>query len=375
MGVVLLATHIHLGQDVAVKLLHGGASDTTRKRFLREARLAAKLDSPHVGRVLDYGFSGDGTPYLVMELLVGRTLAKRMETGPLSIDEALSLSRQLLTGLSAIHRSGVVHRDLKPSNLFLCARNDGTEELKIIDFGIAKRMKDDMEAAGDPSLTSGGEVIGTLRYMSPEQLRHSAGVDARADIWSAGVVMYQLFTGRPPLSAESGAQMAAKVLSSDVIADATTYNQLVTPAINHVLQRCLRRDPAERYATAEAVLAELPMPAAFAPAQMAEPKPPTTSTLTTRRVLVTITLLSLGISIAALMYLGAPRGPMATLHSGLVSPNALPKPRDLAPDPTQGTPAVSAAKPALPSPRAKPRTRVSAPAPKTPVDPRFSERH
>ncbi|MEZ4220208.1 MAG: serine/threonine-protein kinase [Polyangiaceae bacterium] len=381
MGVVLLATHKHLGHEVAVKLLHGGASETTRKRFLREARLAAKLDSPHVARVLDYGFSGDGTPYLVMELLVGRTLAKRMKAGSVPVDEALSLSTQLLSGLSAIHASGVVHRDLKPSNLFLCRQRDGSEILKIIDFGIAKRMKDDLEAAGDPSLTAGGEVVGTLRYMSPEQIRHSARVDARADLWSAGVVMYQLFTGRAPLMASSGPEMVAKVLGNEPIEEPVTLDRTLPLEVNLALCRCLVRDPAERAASAEEVLAMLPKARPLviatelsAPAS-AEPK------MRGRAILAALVVVGAGLLTLAI-WPRPDRVDAPALEAGLTHGVVLPlvRARDEA-TPALGAsstkpaavPATAAARaPTLAPSKRSPKPKMSGPKP---LDPRFGDRH
>jgi serine/threonine-protein kinase len=252
MGVVLLASHRHLGTKVAIKLMHGGAA-SGRQRFLREAKLAATLDSPYVVRVLDYGVSSDGTPYLVMEYLAGGTLSERLKGRPLSLDEAQRIAREMVEALGEIHGAGIVHRDLKPSNVLLCADEEGIERVKILDFGIAKRMSDDAESAAEPELTSSGEILGTVHYMAPEQIRQSSQVDLRADLWSAGAVLHEMLSGSPPFAGSSRMQVLKAVLAGEPPA----LGPEVPAWLAAVVRRCLEGDPDRRFASAAEMLAAL----------------------------------------------------------------------------------------------------------------------
>src|SRR5262245_1111097 len=195
MGIVLEAYHKRLNQRVALKLLVPAirARQEITARFEREARAVARLQGPHIARVLDVDALADGTPFMVMELLRGRELGVEMtERGAMPIEEAVGYVLQACAAMAEAHRMGIVHRDLKPSNPFL-HEQDGRRAVKVLDFGISK-LTGDVAV----SVTQTASAFGTPLYMSPEQVRSVKHVDARSDIWSLGVVLYELLTGRTP---------------------------------------------------------------------------------------------------------------------------------------------------------------------------------
>jgi len=216
MGVVFAARHLELDQRVAIKFLEKHATGAV-DRFVREARAAARIKSEHVVRIFDVGRDGtstdpsaasrrgEGAPYIVMEYLDGENLAARLaNTGPLAPVFVADFLLQACDALAEAHAMGVVHRDLKPENVFLARGKDGTDCVKLVDFGIAK-------LPGLGSMTHTTTVMGSPLYMSPEQLTSSRDVDARADIWSLGVILYELLTGQMPFDADSVVQLAVKV--------------------------------------------------------------------------------------------------------------------------------------------------------------------
>ena len=240
MAIVYLARDVELERPVAVKLLdEGPASDPTlRKRFLREARVAARLSHPHVVTVYDAGDDG-GRPYIVMEYVEGETLAQLLRRrGRLPPHEATALAAQAVAGLACAHAAGLVHRDVKPGNLIL--RSDGT--LKVADFGIAR-------AAEATALTQAGAVLGTAAYLSPEQ---AAGgeVTAATDVYSLGCVLYELLGGRPPYELDSLAELVTKQAEGAItpLRGAATE---VSPRLEELVMRCLARNPAFRPSAAE----------------------------------------------------------------------------------------------------------------------------
>jgi serine/threonine-protein kinase len=215
MGVVVAAHHIHLDERVAIKFLlpevavQGGEPVA---RFMREGRAAAKIRSEHVARVSDVGALEDGTPFLVMEYLEGRDLSQVLdEGGPLTADDALDYVLQACEALAEAHALGIVHRDLKPANLFLASRADGSPCVKVLDFGISK-MRDKEGFRGDMTRTKA--TLGSPLYMSPEQLVSTGDVDARADLWSIGVILFELLSGKLPYEAETMPQLVAQVLQN-----------------------------------------------------------------------------------------------------------------------------------------------------------------
>jgi tRNA A-37 threonylcarbamoyl transferase component Bud32 len=253
MGVVVAATHLQLEQRVALKfLLREVTSDpTTADRFLREARASASLRSENICRVSDFGTLDTGEPYLVMELLEGRDLATILaEDGPIPVPILADYIAQACAGLAEAHARGIVHRDLKPGNLFLTTRPDGRPLIKIVDFGIAKASA----TSADLSMTRTGAVMGSPGYMAPEQLRSSRLVDARSDIWSLGVILYELASGRRPFTAETFSELILRVVTEP----APPLDGLdIPPDFARVVHRCLEQDPARRYHDVNQLATEL----------------------------------------------------------------------------------------------------------------------
>jgi serine/threonine-protein kinase len=245
MGKVWRAHHAALQRDDALKVLPDAyAADSDRLgRFQREAQVLASLNHPNIAHV--YGLErADGVQALVMELVEGPTLTDRIAQGPIPLDEALAIAKQIAEALEAAHEQGIVHRDLKPANIKL--RSDGT--VKVLDFGLAKAMAPAfaMAAGGSesptittPAMTQAGMILGTPAYMSPEQAE-AKPVDKRADIWAFGVVSYEIITGRAPFSADSIAGTVAAVLRTE-----PDWSR-VPPAIRPMLAACLEKDPRRR---------------------------------------------------------------------------------------------------------------------------------
>jgi serine/threonine-protein kinase len=232
------------------------ADDETIARFLREAQAAARIKSPHVARVVDVGTLENGSPYLIMELLEGRDLGEIVEKdGPLPIERAIALALQTCEALAAAHASGVIHRDIKPSNLFLTQGTAGEPVVKVLDFGISK-VTDLGASAGDLTLTQ--RSMGSPLYMSPEQMRSARKVDARTDIWSLGAVVYELVTGALPFVAETIPELYALVLDKDSRPPPmTTHRAEVPPALDEIVQTCLRKAPEQRYDNVAALAVDL----------------------------------------------------------------------------------------------------------------------
>jgi serine/threonine protein kinase len=221
MGVVVAATHVELDQLVAVKFLLPEAMRHPEvvERFLREARVAARVKSEHVARVTDVGrVEPSGVPFIVMEYLEGSDLGALIDsTGRLPLDEACEIGLQACEALAEVHSAGIIHRDLKPSNLFITRRADGSPSLKLLDFGISKLIESPGDTDVDPALTATATIMGSPSYMSPEQLRSTKEVDARTDVWALGAVLYEAVTGKPAFRGETVPQVCFMIGSEDPV--------------------------------------------------------------------------------------------------------------------------------------------------------------
>ncbi|MCA9604785.1 MAG: serine/threonine protein kinase [Myxococcales bacterium] len=245
-GAVYGAVHQFTGKHVALKMIDPSFAEHEGfgVRFLREARAAADIDHPVICDVLDAGREPDGSLYLALELLEGRTLEDAIETNDLRLDEIVEVMSQVLDGIAAAHDRAIVHRDIKPGNVFLTWDANGELHAKLIDFGVAKRTNSGPEMF----TTQQGAILGTPYYMAPEQ---AAGdpVDNRADIWAVGAVMFHALTGRPPFDAENYNRLIAKLMNEkapslrDVRADLPDW--LVT-----AVDGALKRDPSDRWQSA-----------------------------------------------------------------------------------------------------------------------------
>jgi serine/threonine protein kinase len=253
MGIVLEATDLPLQRRVAVKVMSPERAhrDESRKRFLREARAAVRLSSEHVTRLIDVGELHDGTPYLVMEYLVGSTLEEVLNReGPPPVDVVVDWMLQTLDGVAEAHRAGFVHRDIKPENLFLYERTDRPPIVKVLDFGTVK----DLVSKGT-KLTRPGATMGSPAYMPPEQVR-AEEIDARADVWAMGVTLYELLTGKLPFGGESVPQTLAAILRDEPI-PLRQHRPEIPPALEALVGCALSKDRARRYASGTEMLGAL----------------------------------------------------------------------------------------------------------------------
>ncbi|WP_437896767.1 serine/threonine-protein kinase [Sorangium sp. So ce124] len=257
MGSIWVAQHVQLGTLVAVKFMRDSFSrlPVLRARFEREARAAAQLKSPHIVQVHDFGFEEeDEVPYLVMELLQGEDLSKRLQRcGRLSLPETLHIIVQAGKALRSVHEAGFVHRDLKPANFFL-ARVDGEdgEIVKLLDFGIAK----DVSAVLAADISATGEVMGSPNYMSPEQFYGERDVDARSDLWSLGVILFKMLTGQLPFPGDAIGRVVTKVILGTVPSARELAPDLPS-GIDAFFARALARDRDERFQNVREMINEL----------------------------------------------------------------------------------------------------------------------
>jgi serine/threonine-protein kinase len=249
MGWVVVATHLHLEQRVAIKFLHAeqaAAFPEAVARFLREAKAAARIQSDHVARVSDFGTLDDGAPYLVMEYLEGNDLDSLLQArGALPVGQAVEYVLQACEGLAEAHAAGIVHRDLKPANLFLARRSDGSSRIKLLDFGISK-LDVLPGSAPEGNLTSTKTLMGSPLYMAPEQLRSLKQVDRRADIWSMGIILYELLSGHSPFTADTLPEVCARIMTEPP-PDLRGRAPRVPEALAAVVGRCLEKEPARRF--------------------------------------------------------------------------------------------------------------------------------
>ena len=246
MGIVYTALDPRLDRRVAIKVLPPELTrdDTAKQRFLQEAKAASALDHPNICTIYEINETPDGQLYLVMAYYAGETLKQRIERGPLALDEAIEIATQVGQGLSKAHAAGIVHRDIKPANLIVTA--DGT--VKILDFGLAKLV-------GPEAITQIGTPVGTVAYMSPEQLR-GEDVEQRTDIWSLGVVLYEMLAGQRPFKGEGLEAVSANVLHGTPIPLARTRPSVPQDA-ERVVNRALVKQVADRYQAVVDLLGEL----------------------------------------------------------------------------------------------------------------------
>jgi eukaryotic-like serine/threonine-protein kinase len=256
MGAVWAAEHLRLpGRQVAVKVLlsPGVASGEAFARFRREAEIASRLGHPHIVQVLDFHTLPTGEPYIILELLQGETLAQRLQRGPVPLEEALTISRQVGSALQAAHRAGVVHRDLKPDNIFLCtpqAEMPGPNT-KVLDFGISKIRGSQTVATQDAVL------MGTPQYMAPEQaLGRNTSIDARTDVFALGAIVYEMLGGAPAFAGSSLAEVVYKVVHAQPQPLAQLRSGLPLNILSAV-DRALQKDPGHRPLDVSAFVAEL----------------------------------------------------------------------------------------------------------------------
>jgi serine/threonine-protein kinase len=392
MGIVLAARHVQLEERVAIKVMRPQVSQdrTAAERFLREARAAAKVRNEHVGRVYDVG-DEDGLPFIVMEYLEGRSLGKIIETnGQTSAATAAAYMLQVCDGIAEAHRKGIVHRDLKPDNIFVTTRADGKPIIKVLDFGISKSTP--VQAATTASttpqkadrMTHTTAVIGSPLYMSPEQLATPREVDVRTDIWSIGVVLYELLAGVPPFVGETLLELLIQIREKqprslrDICPD-------VPAELVAIVERCLQKQREYRWSTT-AELAEALAP--FAPPDprsasgrhpVFEAPPPEEDAIAVAPprvsglqagIVATFVFLAL---VTALVVVAMRRAPPASAHTGeaasattsVAPPASIPPPPPPEPEPEPPNIAASMTTPAMSSPRA-PAPAPTARAPKRP---------
>ncbi len=246
MGTVYLARHTSIGRRLAVKFLHTALLGRREMmtRFRREAQLAGSLENEHIAAVTDFGFAGDGVPYIVMEYLDGQDLGSLFEQqGLLPVPRIVEMIIQACYGLEAAHERRVIHRDLKPENLFICRRTDGADLIKILDFGIAKLC----EHTGEPALTRTGVAMGTPNYMAPEQVRGDRTLDHRVDIYALGVILYEGLSGRLPHPGTTYHTVLNHILTQPAVALDSVRRGLPN-GLAEVVHRALDREAEERFA-------------------------------------------------------------------------------------------------------------------------------
>jgi eukaryotic-like serine/threonine-protein kinase len=385
MGIVYGVRHVALGKHFALKALRGDLSRDSEiaERFIGEARTAATISHPGLVEITDFGTMSDGRPYFVMELLDGQPLSWFIrDGGAVAAGRTVNIVRQMAEAVGAAHFAHVVHRDLKPDNVYVVTGKDGMDRVKVLDFGLAKVM-------GVGKRTRDGVVFGTPHYMSPEQAAGES-VDHRADIYSLGIVMYELLTGRVPFEADS----FMGVLSKHIYMQPTPPSQLLRAGgslggLEAVVLRCLEKKPKDRYQTIEELLADLDRVApgvalaAGAPSRPSGPAPRGSDPLggveflpaqrSGRVPLAPLWPVAAGFGLVVLVALGfvairALRSPgpppeskaassLPAAASALSAPAVVP----LAPASTLSAGEIASAAPAAPAPVARKSTRAAAP--------------
>jgi serine/threonine protein kinase len=257
MGRVYLAVHPGMGRQAAVKVMSSGNATDPEivSRFITEARAANAIRHPNIVDIYDSGVIEGGPPYIVMEYLVGETLRQVLDRGPVAVDDMLDWGGQMAEALAAAHSHGVIHRDLKPDNLFLVpdTRRPEARQVKVLDFGIAKLQRLTIDQV---HRTRTGALLGTPLYMSPEQCLSLRDIDTRSDIYSLGVILYEMATGKRPFDGDGLFVVISKHISEPPVAP-TTYRADLPPSIEAVILQALAKDPAQRQESMLDVLTQL----------------------------------------------------------------------------------------------------------------------
>lgn len=251
MGVVWAAKHVHLNTRVAIKFPQPEIlqNPDAVRRFIREARAAANIKSEHVARVLDVAVPSNGIPYQVIEYLEGSDLrAQLRQKGRLEVAQAVDFILQTCEAIAEAHTIGIVHRDLKPENLFCTPGNDGQPFIKVLDFGISKVLQDSAlnDGTGDTAVTRVGALMGSPLYMSPEHLHSAREVDARTDIWSLGVILFELLSGRVPFTGDTLPELTINI-ATQLTPCVRDRQPAVSPQLDAIIGRCLQKRREQRY--------------------------------------------------------------------------------------------------------------------------------
>ena len=277
MGAVYLAEHTHMRKRLAVKVLHPELTRVPEviERFEREAMAAAHIDHPNVAAATDFVKGDDGNYFLVLEYVEGASLREANAKGPMSIKRALHIATQITSALTRAHGLGIVHRDIKPENVILAPRDDDPDFVKVLDFGIAKVPMGEVQSNGAPgnSLTQAGMVYGTPEYMSPEQALGQP-VDGRADLYSVGVMLYEMLAGKRPFDDESKVKLLGKHLTAPVPSLREKRPDVPTE-VEAIVLKLLQKDAGDRYADPKELLSAL----STAPLEATPPPPPSSSAI------------------------------------------------------------------------------------------------
>jgi serine/threonine-protein kinase len=263
MGIVYLAEHPVIGRKVAMKAIHPELSRNPEvvSRFVTEAKSVNQIGNEHIVDIHDFGTTPDGEFYFVMEFLQGDALVDRLKrSAPLDVRRALAIAEQVADALGSSHQHGIIHRDLKPENIFLITKGHATDFVKVLDFGLAKLTQGDDKVSHK---TRPGSVMGTPYYMAPEQCEGKANIDHRADIYSLGVIMFEMLTGKVPFGGEGYGEIIVKHITAPVPSP-RAINPLLPPSIESIILRALAKPREDRFQTMEEFGAALLNPEGYA---------------------------------------------------------------------------------------------------------------
>jgi len=267
MAVVYRVRHLHLQEEVAIKVVSSRLAEDPAfiDRFRTEAVITRMLRHPNAVRIDDFDTTEDGQPFIVMEYVPGASLRKLLQNhGPLPPNRAANVARQAALALGAAHELGIIHRDIKPENILLIPQSDGSDLAKVLDFGIAKVKEGalGMDTGHEPTRT--GLVLGTPKYLSPEQAKGATSVDGRADLYALGIVLYEMLTGRVPFSADTPFAVLLQHLQSPPTPP-HVLNPGISSAMSQLVLKSLEKDPAQRFQTGQEMAEALTSPEILAP--------------------------------------------------------------------------------------------------------------